>query len=285
MRSPTAWRRPGIGSCLHLPRSVPVEVGTNNKCNSSGSTRNSAAASKTQTVLPCAETVPMLLWALLASGQNPAAQGRWMADAFSTDRTDQACPRRLRSGTFNMPGTHRQGISTRSEIRPARTIAADNLPSDTAFSRTKGKVTSGRSGCLRSFSVGDALAGTEWQPFIKTVIRITRSTLLYSAATGLWHQRQETAFYVSSAADYPATEWAAAIRGHLGNRKPKSLCPRMSPATRIKAGSGIIPASWRAPEASPATSCAKNQTSQMWRTHSGVALSASIISSLTKKSD
>jgi len=24
---------------------------------------------KTQTVLPCAETVPMLLWALLASGQ------------------------------------------------------------------------------------------------------------------------------------------------------------------------------------------------------------------------
>ena len=26
---------------------------------------------KTQTVLPCAETVPMLLWALLASGQTP----------------------------------------------------------------------------------------------------------------------------------------------------------------------------------------------------------------------
>ena len=29
---------------------------------------------KTQTVLPCAETVPMLLWALLASGQSPCAR-------------------------------------------------------------------------------------------------------------------------------------------------------------------------------------------------------------------
>jgi len=48
------------------------------------------------------------------------------------------------------------------------------------------------------------------------MLQPTRSTLLYSAATGLWGQRQETTFYVSSAADYPATEWAAAIRGHWG---------------------------------------------------------------------
>lgn len=100
-------------------------------------------------------------------------------------------------------------------LETARTIAADNLPSDTAFSRTKGRSRQ-EDRAVEVFPVSDALAGTEWQPLIKTVIRITRSTLLYSAATGLWGQRQETAFYVSSAADYPATEWAAAIRGHWG---------------------------------------------------------------------
>lgn len=60
------------------------------------------------------------------------------------------------------------------------------------------------------------MAGTEWQPVIKTIIRVTRRTLLHSAATGLWGQRGETAFHVSSAAGLPAAAWAAAIRGHWG---------------------------------------------------------------------
>ena len=60
------------------------------------------------------------------------------------------------------------------------------------------------------------MAATEWQPFVKTVIRVTRCTLLRSAGTGLWGQRGEVAFYVSSAADLPATAWAEAIRGHWG---------------------------------------------------------------------
>jgi predicted transposase YbfD/YdcC len=41
-------------------------------------------------------------------------------------------------------------------------------------------------------------------------------SLLRSAATGLWKERGEVAFYVSSAAGLPATEWAHAIRGHWG---------------------------------------------------------------------
>src|SRR6185503_15618159 len=36
---------------------------------------------KTQTVLPSAETAAMLFWALLASGSDHHAQGRWLADA------------------------------------------------------------------------------------------------------------------------------------------------------------------------------------------------------------
>lgn len=46
--------------------------------------------------------------------------------------------------------------------------------------------------------------------------RVTRRALLYSAATGLWDQRGEVAFHVSSADGFPATEWATAIRGHWG---------------------------------------------------------------------
>jgi hypothetical protein len=48
------------------------------------------------------------------------------------------------------------------------------------------------------FSVDDALDDTEWQPYIKTIVRVTRYTLLRSAATGLWNNRGEIAYYVSS---------------------------------------------------------------------------------------
>lgn len=96
-----------------------------------------------------------------------------------------------------------------------RAVADNGAPSDTAFSRNKGRSRQ-EDRTVEVFPVGDALAGTEWQPFIKTIIRVTRRTLLHSAATGLWDQRGEVAFYVSSAAGFPATEWAAAIRGHWG---------------------------------------------------------------------
>jgi len=94
-------------------------------------------------------------------------------------------------------------------------VAANDAPSDTAFSRNNGRSRQ-EDRTVEVFPVGDALAGTEWQPFIKTIIRVTRRTLLHSAATGLWGQRGEIAYYVSSAAGFPATEWAAAIRGHWG---------------------------------------------------------------------
>lgn len=96
-----------------------------------------------------------------------------------------------------------------------RAVAANDAPSDTAFSRNKGRSRQ-EDRTVEVFPVGDALAGTEWQPFIKTIIRVTRRTLLHSAATGLWDQRGEVAFYVSSAAGFPATAWAAAIRAHWG---------------------------------------------------------------------
>lgn len=94
-------------------------------------------------------------------------------------------------------------------------IAAAGTLADTAFSRNNGRSRQ-EDRTVEVFPVGDALAATEWQPFVKTVIRVTRHTLLRSAATGMWDERGEVAYYVSSAADLPATAWATAIRGHWG---------------------------------------------------------------------
>jgi predicted transposase YbfD/YdcC len=66
------------------------------------------------------------------------------------------------------------------------------------------------------FPVGDDLIATEWHPFVKTIIRITRHTLLRSAATGLWKQRGEVSYYLSSATGLTAVAWGVAIRGHWG---------------------------------------------------------------------
>ncbi len=66
---------------------------------------------------------------------------------------------------------------------------------------------------MEVFAAGDALAQTEWAPFIKTIVRVTRHTWLRCAATGLWDQRGETAYYASSATGLSASTWADAVRG------------------------------------------------------------------------
>jgi predicted transposase YbfD/YdcC len=63
------------------------------------------------------------------------------------------------------------------------------------------------------YAPGDALSEGEWGTLIAAIVRVTRSTLIRSAATGLWKRREETAFYVSSVM-LPAEIFASAIRGH-----------------------------------------------------------------------
>jgi predicted transposase YbfD/YdcC len=87
------------------------------------------------------------------------------------------------------------------------------------------------------------LAATQWQPLIKTIIRVTRHTLLRSAATGMWVERGEVAYYVSSAADLSATAWAAAIRGHWGIENRNHYVRDVScdeDRSRIRDNPGII---------------------------------------------
>ena len=58
-----------------------------------------------------------------------------------------------------------------------------------------------------------ALKGTEWEPLVAAMVCVHRQTLMRSAATGLWTQREELSFYVSSVM-LPAETFANAIRGH-----------------------------------------------------------------------
>jgi hypothetical protein len=92
-------------------------------------------------------------------------------------------------------------------------IAATTAPAETAASRNNGRARQ-EDRAVEIFPVGEALAGTDWQPFIKTLIRVSRRTLLRAAATGLWTERAEVAYYVSSAVNLPAATWSAAIREH-----------------------------------------------------------------------
>jgi transposase-like protein len=74
---------------------------------------------KTQTVLPCAKTVPMLPWALLAPVKSRCARS---TDARPSPSPPSQC--RLTSPpekpTLHMPKDRRQGISTNSATRPQR---------------------------------------------------------------------------------------------------------------------------------------------------------------------
>lgn len=64
------------------------------------------------------------------------------------------------------------------------TVADSTNPADTAVSRDNGR-SRAEDRTVEIFPAGQALAATEWHPHVKTIIRVTRRTLLRPAATGL----------------------------------------------------------------------------------------------------
>jgi predicted transposase YbfD/YdcC len=95
------------------------------------------------------------------------------------------------------------------------TIAENTGAAETASTRNTGRCRQ-EDRTVEVFPVGNALAATEWHSFVKTIIRVTRHTWLRSAATGMWDQRGEVAYYLSSATGLTPAAWSAAIRGHWG---------------------------------------------------------------------
>ena len=63
------------------------------------------------------------------------------------------------------------------------------------------------------FRATRAVAGTEWKPLIKRIVRLSRDVLHRNAGTGLWSSTSEVAYYV---VNFPisAHRAAIAIRGH-----------------------------------------------------------------------
>jgi len=94
-------------------------------------------------------------------------------------------------------------------------IAAGVVPADTASSQNDGR-SRREYRTVEVFPAGNDLVPTEWGPFIKTIIRVTRKTWLRSAATGLWDRRGEVATYISSTDELSASQWGSVIRGHWG---------------------------------------------------------------------
>jgi len=185
-------------------------------------------------------------------------------------------------------------------------LAAQGIPADAAFSRAIGRCRQ-EDRTVDVFPAGEALATTEWQSFVKTIVRVTRQTLCRAAATGLWEERGEVAFYVSSATELPASAWAAAIRRHWGIENRNHYVRDVScggvakgssrdsgwnsnageDQSRIRGNPGVMPSTGippalqaepspvpPAPAASPSTSCART-ASPTSHTRSGTAPLAS----------
>ena len=103
----------------------------------------------------------------------------------------------------------------RTLFEAASAIAASNDPQDTAFTRELVRNRQ-EDRTVDVFTVGDALARTDWHPLINTIIRVARRTLVFNTATGEWKPRSEVAWYVSSASGLAASDWQKVIRGHWG---------------------------------------------------------------------
>lgn len=56
--------------------------------------------------------------------------------------------------------------------------------------------------------------GDTWNAHIQTVIKVERTTAVFNTQTKKFEQREETAFYVSTAAGYSAKEFGTIIRSH-----------------------------------------------------------------------
>ncbi|MDE2172322.1 MAG: ISAs1 family transposase, partial [Sphingomonadales bacterium] len=94
-------------------------------------------------------------------------------------------------------------------------VATGNAPQDTASTRELARNRQ-EDRAVEVFTVGGALARTDWQPLIKTIVRVSRRTLIFNTATGEWKPRSEVAWYVSSASGLSASDWQIVIRGHWG---------------------------------------------------------------------
>jgi len=92
------------------------------------------------------------------------------------------------------------------------------------------------------FNASMAVAGTDWQAYVKAIIQVERIVHTRIAATGLWKTSQETAFYLSNR-PIQAKKAARKIRDHwaIENRQHYVRDVTMAEdASRIRVNPGIF---------------------------------------------
>jgi len=92
------------------------------------------------------------------------------------------------------------------------------------------------------FDAGSALKKTTWNRLISRIIRIKRVTLVRRAKDGMWDRREETSYYVCSAA-ISAKKAGDAIRSHWGVENRNHYVRDVSmleDASRIRTNPGIF---------------------------------------------
>jgi predicted transposase YbfD/YdcC len=63
------------------------------------------------------------------------------------------------------------------------------------------------------FGAKSVVGGTNWETLVTDIVRVNRTVLHRSAKTGLWSRTSEMAYHLANFSA-PATQFAAAIRGH-----------------------------------------------------------------------
>jgi hypothetical protein len=97
-------------------------------------------------------------------------------------------------------------------LHKAEALCASQRPAGSDTSVTKGR-NRHETRTAEVFAAARAVAGTEWQPLIKHIVRVTREVLHRNPGTGLWRSTSEVAYYVANRS-VPAHRAAAAIRCH-----------------------------------------------------------------------
>jgi hypothetical protein len=99
-----------------------------------------------------------------------------------------------------------------SLLQKVETACASQRPvsSDTSVATGRGRH---ETRTAEIFSATTAIAGTEWKPLIKVIVRVTRDVLHRDTKTGLWSSTAEIAYYVANS-PISARHAATAIRCH-----------------------------------------------------------------------
>jgi predicted transposase YbfD/YdcC len=102
----------------------------------------------------------------------------------------------------NQPTLMQQAETTCAAQPPTSTDTSSDIARNRYETRT-----------VEVFGATHAVAGTEWKPLIKTIVRVERKVWHRSAKTGLLSGTSDLAYYLANCAA-PASHAAAAIRGH-----------------------------------------------------------------------